>query len=133
VDTSIDGLKYLFPRPEVLAHADLSRAGVGDSCAHAIRKLTSSTIRRHLSFSTSRTLEQGVSRLGKICGIDESTANYIAMRAFGEPDAFPSKELGLRRSLAEEGPIMSAAQALARSERWRPWRAYAGMHVAQSV
>lgn len=133
VDTSIDGLKYLFPRPEVLAHADLSRAGIGDSCAHAIRKLTSSTIRRHLSFATSRTLEQAVSRLGESCGIDESTANYIAMRAFGEPDAFPSKELGLRRSLAEAGPIVSATQALAMAEQWRPWRAYAAMHVAQSI
>jgi AraC family transcriptional regulator of adaptative response / DNA-3-methyladenine glycosylase II len=131
VDTPVRGLKYLFPRPEVLAHADLSKAGMSDGCANVIRKLTSSTIRRHLSFATSRTLEQAVSQLGEICGIDESTANYIAMRAFGEPDAFPLEESGLRRSLAKAGSIVSPANALAMAEKWRPWRAYAAMHFAQ--
>jgi len=131
VDSPIRGLNFLFPRPEVLAHADLSKAGVSDGCAETIRKLTSSSMRRHLSFATSRTLEQAVSQLREICGVHESTANYIAMRAFGEPDAFPFEESGLKRSLAEAGPIVSAAQAIAMAERWRPWRAYAAMHVAQ--
>jgi AraC family transcriptional regulator of adaptative response / DNA-3-methyladenine glycosylase II len=131
IETPIRGLEYLFPRPEVLAHADLSRAGINDRCATTIRKLTSSTIRRHLSFSTSRTLEQAVSQVREICGVDESTANYIALRAFGEPDAFPSNEPGLRRSLAPQGPLASEAQALAMAERWRPWRAYAAMHVTR--
>jgi 3-methyladenine DNA glycosylase/8-oxoguanine DNA glycosylase len=88
-------------------------------------------MRRHLSFATSRTLEQAVSQLKEICGIDESTANYIAMRAFGEPDAFPSEESRLRRILVETGPIVSSAQAVVMAERWRPWRAYAAMHVVQ--
>jgi AraC family transcriptional regulator of adaptative response / DNA-3-methyladenine glycosylase II len=131
VDTPIRGLKFLFPRPEVLAHTDLSKADISDGCAKIIRKLTSSTMRRHLGFATSKTLEQAVSPLKEICGIDESTANYIAMRAFGEPDAFPSEESRLRRSLSEVGPIVSATKAIAMAERWRPWRAYAAMHVAQ--
>jgi AraC family transcriptional regulator of adaptative response / DNA-3-methyladenine glycosylase II len=131
IETSIRGLEYLFPRPEVLAHADLSRAGINDRCATIIRKLTSSTIRRHLSFATSRTLEQAVSQVREICGVDESTANYIALRAFGEPDAFPSNEPGLRRSLAGQGPLASEAQALVMAERWRPWRAYAAMHITR--
>ncbi|MGA3082483.1 MAG: AlkA N-terminal domain-containing protein, partial [Terracidiphilus sp.] len=131
VDSPTRGLRYLFPRPEVLAHADLSKAGVGEGCASAIRKLSASTLRRQFSFATSRTLEQAVSQLGKICCVNESTANYIAMRAFGEPDAFPSQEPRLRRGLAGAGPIVSPAQALAIAEPWRPWRAYAAMHVAQ--
>jgi AraC family transcriptional regulator of adaptative response / DNA-3-methyladenine glycosylase II len=131
IETPIRGLEYLFPRPEVLAHADLSRAGINDRCAATIRKLTSSTIRRHLSFATSRTLEQAVSQVQEICGVDESIANYIALRAFGEPDAFPSNEPGLRRSLAGQGPIVSQAHALVMAERWRPWRAYAAMHVTR--
>jgi len=131
VNTPSRGLKFLFPRPETLAHADLSKAGISDGCAKTIRKLTSSTMRRHLSFATSRTLEQAVSQLKEICGIDESTANYIAMRAFGEPDAFPSEESRLRRILVETGPIVSSAQAVVMAERWRPWRAYAAMHVVQ--
>ena len=131
VDTPIRGLKFLFPRPEILAHADLSKAGISDSCAQIIRRLTCSGIRRHLSFATSRTLEQVVSRLKETCGIDESTANYIAMRAFGEPDAFPFAESRLRRSLAETGPIVSATEAIGIAEPWRPWRAYAAMHFAE--
>ncbi len=133
IETPIRGLKYLFPRPEVLAHADLSKAGINDRCATTIRKLTSSTVRRHLSFSTSSTLELAVSQVREICGVDGSTANYIALRAFGEPDAFPSNEAGLRRSLTGEGPLVSEAQALAMAERWRPWRAYAAMHVTRVV
>jgi len=131
VDTPIRGLLFLFPRPEVLAHADLSKAGIGDSCAETIRKLASHDMRRHLSFATSRTLEQAVSQLREICCIDESTSNYIAMRAFGEPDAFPSAESMIRRSLAEAGPLVSGAQAIAIAERWRPWRAYAAMYLAK--
>jgi AraC family transcriptional regulator of adaptative response / DNA-3-methyladenine glycosylase II len=131
VDTPIRGLKFLFPRPEVLAHADLSKVDISDGCAKTIRKLTSSGTRRHLSFATSRTLEQAVAQLKETCGIDESTANYIAMRAFGEPDAFPSEESKLRRGLREAGPIVSTTQAITMAERWRPWRAYAAMHITQ--
>jgi AraC family transcriptional regulator of adaptative response / DNA-3-methyladenine glycosylase II len=131
VDTPIRGLKYLFPRPEILAHADLSKAGISDVRAIILRNLASSTIRRHLTFTTLRTLEQTVSQVGAACGIDESTANYIAMRAFGEPDAFPSREPALRRSLAGLKPIVSPAQAIALADQWRPWRAYAAMHYAQ--
>jgi AraC family transcriptional regulator of adaptative response / DNA-3-methyladenine glycosylase II len=133
VDSPIRGLQYLFPRPDVLAHADLSKAGISHDCANTMRKLTSSTIGRNLSFATSRTLEQVVSKLGAIGGINESMANYIAMRAFGEPDAFPSNEFESRRCLSGLRPNLSCAEALAEAERWRPWRAYAAMHLAQKI
>jgi len=131
VDSPIRGLKYLFPSPEVLARADLSKAGISNVRANILRDLASSTIRRHLTFSTLRTLEQTVCQVGAACGIDESTANYIAMRAFGEPDAFPSGEPALRRSLAGPKTIMSPAQVIELADQWRPWRAYAAMHFAQ--
>jgi len=130
--TPILGLKYLFPRPEVLADADLATAGISERCANTIRKLAASAIQGDLSFATSRTLEEAVSQVAETCGIDVSTANYIAMRAIGEPDAFPSRELGIRRSLAGPARTLSAEQALAMAEPWRPWRAYAAMHIAQA-
>ena len=133
VDTPIRGLTHLFPRSDVLAHADLSKAGISHDCASTIRKLASSTIGRNLSFAASRTLQQIVSEMGATCDIDESAANYIAMRAFGDPDAFPSNELDLRRGLSGSMPNCSCAEALAEAERWRPWRAYAAMHLAQST
>src|SRR5579863_6843916 len=124
VDTPIRGLKYLFPRPEVLARGDLSRLRISDDRAEILRNLACSTARRHLTFSTLPTLEQTVSRVETACGVDESTAHYIAMRAFGEPDAFPSKEPALRRTLAGLNPSMSPAEAIDLTDQWRPWRAY---------
>jgi AraC family transcriptional regulator of adaptative response / DNA-3-methyladenine glycosylase II len=131
VDSPIRGLKYLFPRPEVLARANFSKAGISNVRAKILRDLASSTIRRHLTFSTLRTLEQTVSQVETTCGIDESTANYIAMRAFGEPDAFPSRDPALRRSLAGLKTTLSPSQAIFLADQWRPWRAYAAMHFAQ--
>ena len=131
IENPVCGLKYLFPRPEVLAHADLSKAGIDDRCAMTIRRLTTSTARRHLSFATSRTLEQAVSQIRTTCGVDETTANYIVLRALGEPDAFPSGDPGLRRSIAGHGPLVSETQAVAMADKWRPWRAYAAMHITQ--
>ena len=133
VESPIRGLKYLFPRPEVLALADLSKAGIDDRCAMTIRKLTTPNALRHLSFATSRTLDQSVSQMRTTCDVDEAIANYIALRAFGEPDAFPSGDLGLRRSIAGLGSLVSETEALAMAESWRPWRAYAAMHLTQQT
>jgi AraC family transcriptional regulator of adaptative response / DNA-3-methyladenine glycosylase II len=132
MDTPVRGLQYRFPQPEVLARADLSKAGIGKARAAKLRNLARSTMQGHLTFSTSRTLEQAVAQVGAACGIDGSTANYIAMRAFGEPDAFPSGEPELRRSLAGLKRLVTSAEAIDLAEAWRPWRAYAAMHLAQS-
>jgi AraC family transcriptional regulator of adaptative response / DNA-3-methyladenine glycosylase II len=129
IDSPIEGLNYLFPRPEVLACADVSKAGISDAHAIVLRKLARATLGRRLTFSTSQTSEQIVSQLGNICGIDNSTATYIAMRAFGEPDALPAEELGRRLSL--EGPLLSSEEVARVTDRWRPWRAHAAMHLAQ--
>jgi len=131
VVTPIRGLNFLFPGPEALAKADLARAGIDSHRATTIRRLASPGVRRRLQVATFRTLEEAISQLRELCGVDESTANYIALRAFGEPDAFPSKDIGLMRGLGGSGPLVSEAQALAFAEVWRPWRAYAAMHIIQ--
>src|SRR5262245_65985612 len=61
-----------------------------------------------------------------------STANYIAMRALGETDAFPSGDLGLRRALSTrkgEKSLVSVRELAKIAVEWRPWRAYAAMHL----
>lgn len=58
-------------------------------------------------------------------GIGPWTAQYIEMRALGWPDAFPAGDLGIRKALG----MISTAECEARSERWRPWRAYAAAHL----
>ena len=64
-----------------------------------------------------------------IPGIGPWTAQYVAMRALRDPDAFPASDLALMKVLQVTRP----AQALAASESWRPWRAYAALHLWQSM
>ncbi|HEY6080149.1 MAG TPA: 3-methyladenine DNA glycosylase 2, partial [Polyangiaceae bacterium] len=65
------------------------------------------------------------SALQELPGIGPWTAEYIAMRALGDPDAFPHSDLGLMRALGVAKP----AALLSRAEAWRPWRAYAALHL----
>jgi AraC family transcriptional regulator of adaptative response / DNA-3-methyladenine glycosylase II len=58
-------------------------------------------------------------------GIGPWTAQYVAMRGFADPDAFPSGDLGLLRVARVLGIAQTPKQLLAYSEHWRPWRAYA--------
>lgn len=69
-----------------------------------------------------------LTRLTEVPGIGKWTAQYIAMRALGEPDPFPSGDLGLLRSLDLQG----TPQLEQRAEAWRPSRAYATMYLWNS-
>ncbi|OAI81140.1 Ada, partial [Ralstonia solanacearum] len=63
-------------------------------------------------------------------GIGEWTAQYIAMRALGWPNAFPLGDYVLRKRLADHDGTLPTRHAMAtRAEDWAPWRAYAAMHL----
>jgi AraC family transcriptional regulator of adaptative response / DNA-3-methyladenine glycosylase II len=72
-----------------------------------------------------------VERLMKLPGFGAWTAQYWALRALHDSDAFPAADVGLLRSavLARGGKRPTPAALLARAERWRPWRAYAAQHL----
>ncbi len=108
----------LFPEAEALADADLTSIGLTKQRAHSIRALASAVARREISFDASLGLESFEEKLTRLPGIGPWTAQYIAMRT-GEPDAFPSGDLYLRKFAKE-------------SEAWRPWRAYAAMYIWNS-
>jgi AraC family transcriptional regulator of adaptative response / DNA-3-methyladenine glycosylase II len=75
-------------------------------------------------------IEETVARLRTIRGIGEWTAQYIALRAIREMDAFPVTDIGLLRSVAAmDGEKTKASDLLSRAESWRPWRAYAAQHL----
>jgi AraC family transcriptional regulator, regulatory protein of adaptative response / DNA-3-methyladenine glycosylase II len=75
-------------------------------------------------------LEEAVAKLRSLRGVGEWTAQYIAMRALQESDAFPAADVGLLRALTPAGgPRPSAVDVLAKAEAWRPWRAYAAQHL----
>jgi AraC family transcriptional regulator of adaptative response / DNA-3-methyladenine glycosylase II len=121
------GLTHLFPSPDALAAADVTAIGIPGARAATVRALARAVADRTLRLDAARGLDDAVARLCQVPGIGEWTAHYIALRAFGEPDAFPASDLGLRKALAGGGAPLSAAQVGRLAEAWRPWRAYVAM------
>jgi AraC family transcriptional regulator of adaptative response / DNA-3-methyladenine glycosylase II len=80
-------------------------------------------------FEPLATVTETVARLRAIPGVGEWTAQYIALRAAREPDAFPATDVGLLRGATRGGKRPTPDQLLERAERWRPWRAYAAQHL----
>jgi AraC family transcriptional regulator of adaptative response / DNA-3-methyladenine glycosylase II len=81
-------------------------------------------------FRAFATIEEAIARLRTIRGVGEWTAQYIALRALREMDAFPASDIGLLRGAAAmDGTRSTPANLLDRAEPWRPWRAYAAQHL----
>ncbi len=77
----------------------------------------------------SESLDASIAKLKRLPGIGAWTAQYIAMRALREPDAFPAADLGLLRAATTSSGRPTPARLQAMAEAWRPWRAYAAMHL----
>jgi AraC family transcriptional regulator of adaptative response / DNA-3-methyladenine glycosylase II len=122
-----EGLTRVFPSAEALAEADLARIGIPGARAETLRALARAVAGGGLRLHAAQGLDEAVARLVAIPGIGPWTAHYVAMRALGEPDAFPAGDLGLRRALARGGPLPSAREVERIAEAWRPWRAYAAV------
>jgi len=125
------GLTALFPTPEMLADAPLEKIGVMRARADAIRTLSRAIADGRVHFRPEQTLAAFEESLVALPGIGPWTAHYVAMRALGQPDAFPAADLILRRA-AGHGETLSTRALETMSEAWRPWRAYAVMLLWRS-
>jgi AraC family transcriptional regulator of adaptative response / DNA-3-methyladenine glycosylase II len=123
--TATAGITHIFPTPQILANANLSGVGLTGARAETIRALARAVCDGRLSFEGVTDAADFLARLCEIPGIGNWSAQYVAMRALGEPDAFPSSDLGLLRALE----LTSARELECRAEAWRPWRAYAAVHL----
>jgi AraC family transcriptional regulator of adaptative response / DNA-3-methyladenine glycosylase II len=125
-----DDLTHLFPRPEMLAQADLAWLGMPRSRAAALSAVAVTALADPHLFDANAELDDAIRRLRAIRGVGEWTARYIALRQLREPDAFPAADIGLIRAIASrEGREHSSAELLDRASCWRPWRAYAAQHL----
>jgi len=132
--TPTEGLTHAFPDAETLAEADFANLGMPGSRARALAGLSARIAADPALFGPGHTLDEIEARLVALPGIGAWTAQYIAMRAMREPDAFPAADVGLMRALAPDGqPSPTAAQLLTRADPWRPWRAYAALHLWTSL
>jgi AraC family transcriptional regulator of adaptative response / DNA-3-methyladenine glycosylase II len=122
-------LARVFPGPAAIAAADPAGFGLPRARAAALRGIARAVREDPALLQPAGDLEATISRLDALPGIGRWTAHYVAMRALREPDAFPEGDLGLARALARGGVPCAPAAMLRRAERWRPWRAYAALHL----
>lgn len=117
--TTEHGLDRLFPWPATLTDAKLEKVGLTGSRARTIRILAQRVCDGTLSLDS----PSAVAGLLEIPGIGPWTAHYVSMRAFKDADALPSGDLVLRRLAGN----CTARVLERRSQKWRPFRAYAAM------
>jgi len=130
----VPGLTHLFPTPARLAEADLSILPMPRARSAALCSLARAVVHDPSTLAPQASLDEAVRKLRALPGIGEWTAQYIAMRALREPDAFPAADVALQRALAAaDGTRPTTRQLLAQSARWSPWRAYAALHLWASL
>jgi AraC family transcriptional regulator of adaptative response / DNA-3-methyladenine glycosylase II len=123
-------LTAVFPDARRLAAADLSRLPMPRARSTAIGAVAAAVATDPALLALDRGLDDTVARLRALPGVGEWTAQYIALRALRQPDAFPAADIGLLRAMADAtGTRPTPAALLARAESWRPWRAYAAQHL----
>jgi len=128
VTTPIEGLHKLAPRAIDVAAAtqeQLITLGLTRRRAATIQALAIAFAEGPLALRPSMTTSEVLKTLLEIPGIGPWTAHYIAMRVLGDPDALPHSDLGLMRALG----VTQAKDVLTAAESWRPWRAYAALHL----
>ena len=123
------GVSRLFPTPAAIARTRPSQLQMPEKRSRALLALTRATLGGEVDLEASRGLEESTAALSALPGLGPWTAHYIAMRALREPDAFPASDLGLRRALGSSGTPLSQRVLEARAKAWRPWRAYAAVHL----
>ncbi|HEY4344811.1 MAG TPA: AlkA N-terminal domain-containing protein [Parvibaculum sp.] len=119
-------LTHYFPTPEALAEDDLSGLGLTGGRISALKNFARAVAEGDVNFSPAANLEDKIAELCAVPGIGPWTAHYIALRAVGEPDAFPAADLGLRKAAGDGVPISTKAME-EMSQSWRPWRGYAAL------
>jgi 3-methyladenine DNA glycosylase/8-oxoguanine DNA glycosylase len=129
IETSQPSLTHLFPTPQTLSAARLESVGVPTRRSRSIHALARAVHEGALRLDGAPSLDAAIERLRTIADLSATTAQYIAMRVYREPDAFPSHSHWLRKSMSNNGAPVSVPELESRAEAWRPWRAYAAMHL----
>jgi len=125
----LGAVTHLFPCAQALADADPARLAMPHARRRALLSLATALSRRELVLDPGAERADARRRLRALTGIGPWTAEYVAMRALRDPDAFLASDLGVRHALERLGRDgrPRAAESLAR--RWRPYRAYAVAHL----
>lgn len=135
VETGLGGLTHTFPSAQAISALNgeisthLGPLGITRARAAAIATLAQKVISGELDFTLCVQPEEAIKQLQAIAGIGVWTAQYIAMRIMGWPDAFPHTDHGVKAALAP----LSENEILKIAEAWRPWRGYATINLWHSM
>jgi AraC family transcriptional regulator of adaptative response / DNA-3-methyladenine glycosylase II len=129
LDRPDGSVTHAFPTPDALATAVLDDIGLPESRRATLRELARRLASGQLVLDGGADRAEVQRRLLAVPGVGPWTATYIALRALGDPDAFPAADLGLRRAARALGLPSDPAALTARSEQWRPWRSYAAHYL----
>ena len=129
VDDPAGGLTRLFPRPAALAGADPATLAFPRSRRATLAALTAALAAGQVDLSAGGDWGEARRRLAALAGVGPWTVETIAMRALGDPDAFPAADLGVRLAAGELGLPSGPAGLTGRAAAWRPWRAYAVQYL----
>jgi len=121
------GIDKMFPSPVSLQRADMHSCGLTRNKITAITSLAREVVNGTLELEISTNLDTFVQKCKALRGIGEWTAQTIAMRGIGDPDAFPAGDLGIIKALSIDGKRLKPDHIYKMAEHWRPWRAYAAM------
>ena len=121
-------ITYIFPSSERVANAnasDVRAIGMPEARAKTILSVARAIEDGRLVLSPSEDPARAIDAMMDIPGIGNFTSQVVAMRALRHADAFPSSDLGVRKALGSTKP----RELEEKSEAWRPWRAYAVIHL----
>ncbi len=131
-ETPYPQLTHHTPKAGRVAAADAQEIialGIISNRANSILRLSHEVASGNISLEPNADPEQTMAKLRELPGIGEWTAQYIAVRALGHADAFPHTDLGIKKALGENNP----KRILERAEAWKPYRAYAAIHLWKSL
>jgi AraC family transcriptional regulator, regulatory protein of adaptative response / DNA-3-methyladenine glycosylase II len=133
LERPLGSVTHVFPTAAALADADPAQLAMPLARRRALLALVTALARGELAIDAGVDRNDARRRLLALPGIGPWTADYIAMRALRDPDAFLPSDLGVRHALEQLGHDGAPASAQTLAERWRPYRAYAVQHLWASL
>ncbi len=126
-------LTHYFPSAAAVADGDLLGLGLTEARIASLRALGRAVAMGEIVLDHGADRTQTIGRLMALPGVGPWTASYIALRALGDPDAFPATDLGLRHAVERLGRPTDPRSMAGIAEAWRPWRGYAALHLWSSL
>lgn len=123
------GLTHVFPAVEDLAEIDPAHLAFPKSRQRTLTTLVKALATRDVVLDAGCDWDRARAQLLELPGIGPWTAEVIAMRGLGDPDAFPSSDLGVRIAAEQLGIPTEPRPLTEHSMQWRPWRSYATQHL----